>query len=252
MSLLANKTVLVTAGVSGLGLAFTKVMADHGAAVGIHYRSDGTKALQLAAEINHSGGSAVAVQAELLDAAAVKNAVATVEATLGPVDTLINNASIYLAPRPACDLSWEDIQAEVEGSLKTAFHATQAVLPGMLERGHGRIIMLIGTMTQRPAGGYAAHNAGKGALLAYTKTLAKEVGPKGIAVHMISPGMALTPNVLASVPEDEREKLRRKTPNRHLPTPEELAGLAVFLASDLSSSATALHLNADGGLADLG
>ena len=250
--LLEGKAALVTAGTSGIGLALCRAFAQHGAAVGIHYRSDEAGAHALAEEIGAAGGRAVAARADLRDAGDVGRMVAEVEGALGTVDVLVNNASIFLDPMPVESLPWDDVQAEFEGSLKTAFLTTQAVLPGMLERGRGTVILLLGTMLERPARGYAAHAAGKGAMMAWGKTMAKELAPRGIAVHFLSPGMALTPSVLETVPEDERERLRKKTPNRHLPTPEELAGLAVFLASDLAMSATALHLNADGGLAELG
>jgi len=243
---------LITAGTSGLGLAFCRAFAEHGAAVGIHYRSDEQGARALADSIRAGGGRATIARADLREPDEVASMAAKVREDLGPVDVIVNNASIFLDPQPIESLDWENVQAEFEGSLKTAFLATRAVLPGMLDRGRGAVILLIGTLVQRPARGYAAHAAGKGAMLAWGKTMAKELGPRGIAVHFLSPGMALTPNVLESVPEEERERLRKKTPNRHLPAPDELARMAVFLASDLASTGTALHLNADGGLADLG
>ena len=107
-------------------------------------------------------------------------------------------------------------------------------------------------MLRRPAAGYAAHAAGKGALLAYTRSLAKELGPRGIRVHVVSPGLSLTPLNLATITEEDRETVRRKTPTRRLSTPDDLAGLLVFLASDLASSATMLEIDADGGLAEIG
>lgn len=251
-SLLNNKVALITAGASGIGAAISRAFAEHGAAVAIHYRGNEGAANNLRDQIVASGSRAVTAPADLRDAVAVQSAFARVTDELGPIDTLVNNASIYLDPKPIESLLFSDLQAEFEGSMMTAFNATQAVLPGMLERQHGRILFLVGTMLERPASGYAAHAVGKGAMLAYARTMAKEFGPRGIGVHFISPGMALTPNVLRTVPEEERETLRRKTPNRRLQTPEEIAGLAVFLASDLALSATSLHLNADGGLADLG
>lgn len=250
--LLEGKTALVTAGTSGLGRAFVRAFAHHGAAVGIHYRSDRETAYALTEEITSIGGAAVPVHADLREPDEVNAMVADVRSALGGVNVLVNNASIYLDAQPVETLPWENVQAEVEGSLKTAFLTTQATLPGMLEDGRGTIILLIGTMLQRPAQGYAAHAAGKGAMQAWGKTMAKELAPRGISVHFLSPGMALTPNVLETVPEVDRERLRKKTPTRHLQPPEELASLAVFLASDLTVATTALHLNADGGLAELG
>ncbi|HEY3413999.1 MAG TPA: SDR family oxidoreductase [Armatimonadota bacterium] len=250
--LLHNKVALITAGASGIGAAISRVFAGHGARVIIHYRGGEDAAKRLRDDILAAGGRALTAQADLRDADAVNAAFAHASSELGPIDILVNNASIFLDPKPVESLLFSDLQAEFEGSMMTAFNATQAVLPGMLERGGGRILFMVGTMLERPATGYAAHAVGKGAMLAYARTMAKELGPRGIAVHCISPGMALTPNVLKTVPEGEREALRKKTPIRRLQTPEEIAGLAVFLASDLAASATALHLNADGGLADLG
>jgi len=250
--LLENRVALVTAGVSGLGTAITRALAEHGASVGVHYRSKPEEAHALTQEITGAGGRAVAVQADLRDRGATVAMVESARNALGPLDILVNNASVYLPPQPVESVSWEDCQTEIEGSLLTALNATQAVLPGMLERGGGRLVFMIGTMLQRPAQGYSAHAVGKGALLAWVKTLAKELGPQGITAHCVSPGMALTPGVLTAIPNAEREALRRKTPGRRLATPEDVANLVVFLASDLAISADALHLNADAGLADLG
>jgi len=233
--LLQNKIALVTAGTSGLGSAFVRAFAAQGAAVAVHYRSDGQAAQRLVDEIRLSGGKATAVHSDLLDAAQTQRAFAEATTGIGPIDVLVNNASIYLPRKPIESVLSTDLQAEFEGSLMTAFNATRAVLPGMLERGRGSILFVVGTMLERPASGYAAHAVGKGALLAYARTLAKELGPRGISAHCISPGMALTPNVMRTEPEEEREALRKKTPNRRLPTPDELAGMAVFLASDDSS-----------------
>ncbi len=252
MSLLADKTILITAATSGLGAALTRAVARQGAAVGIHYRNDSAGAVELAAEIDMSGGRAATAHAELTDPDDVQQMVEHLTAELGPFDALVNNASIYLPPKPAHAVPWQDFQAEFEGSLKTSVLCAQAVLPAMLERGSGTIVNIVGTMVQRPASGYSAHIAGKGALLAWSRTLAKELAPAGIRVHCISPGMALTPNVLAGTTESEREDLRRKTPSRALAQPDDIANLAVFLISDLAVSETGLHLNADGGLAELG
>lgn len=249
--LLEGKTAFITAGTSGLGKAFSRAFALHGAAVGIHYRSDEAGARELVREIRDAGGRADAVRADLRDPDETKGMVDHLRQTLGQPDVLMNNASIFRESRTVDVLPWQDVQDEFEGSLKTAFFTTQAVLPDMLERQGGTLLFMVGTILQSPIPGYAAHAAGKGALLAWARTLAREVAPRGVSVHFISPGTALTPNVLATFPKDDLEEMRQRTPSRHLPTPEELARVAVFLASDLAVSATGLHINADGGRADL-
>jgi 3-oxoacyl-[acyl-carrier protein] reductase len=250
--LLTGSVALVTAGSSGIGSAVCRALALHGSSVAVHYRSDRRGAVALSQELRSMGRRSVAVYADLLKEHEVIAMVAEAQEALGDINLLVNNASVFLPPAPVETVPWEDMQAEFEGSVRTAFHVTQAVLPGMLTARDGVIVNIIGTMTERPATGYAAHIAGKGALQALTLAMAKELAPRGVSVHAVSPGLTLTPNVLATTPDDVRESIRSRTPTRRLTTPDDLAGLVVFLASDLARSATGLRLHGDGGLAELG
>jgi len=252
MKLLEDKTVLVTASSSEIGSAMVRALVRHGAKVGLHYRTHRDTAENLAREMTELGGRVSTAHAELTDADSVQGMIAGITAELGPMDALVNNASVYRNPAPAALVPWEDFQAEFEGSLKTSVACAQAVLPGMMERRSGIILNIVGTMVQRPASGHSAHIAGKGALLAWSRALAKELGPQGIRVHCISPGMTLTDNTLRTTTQDQRTTVNDKTPMRKLPLPAHIANLTVFLLSDLASAETGYHLNADGGLAELG
>lgn len=241
--MLENKVALVTGAGRGIGSAVARRLASEGALVVVHYRESRDGAEALAGEI---GG--LAVQADLTEPTAAERVVAEALAHFGRLDILVNNASSFAADLPFAEASWADFQAEFDGVVGATVLPTQAAVPVMIRGGGGRIINLGATLTQRPAPEYIVHTTAKSALIGLTRTLARELGPHGITVNMVSPGMTLT-EYSQSLPEDVKAKVAGLTPLRRLATPEDVADAVLFFASPQAGFVTGATLAPDGGLA---
>ena len=241
--LLENKVALVTGAGRGIGSAIARRLTAEGARVVVHYRESRNAAEALAAEI---GG--LAVQADLTDKAAAEQVVAEALAHFGRLDILVNNASSFAADINFAEASWADFQAEFDGVVGATVLPAQAAVPVMIRQGEGRIVNLVATLTQRPAPEYVVHTTAKSALIGLTRTLARELGPHGITVNMVSPGMTLT-EYSSSLPEEVKARVAGLTPLRRLATPEDVADAVLFFASPLAGFVTGANIAPDGGLA---
>lgn len=250
MGMLNGQRALVTGAGRGIGSEIAKKLAGEGAAVAIHYRHSRAGAEVIAADIIASGGKAVLVQADLTDEAQAARLVAEAGDALGGLDILVNNASGFGPQKPIADSDWNHFAAEWQAVVKPVIVTTKAALPHFIAQKRGKIVNLAATLLQRPAQGYAAHAMAKTAVLAYTRTLAREVGPDNITVNAVSPGMALTEFSL-SLPEAEREALRLRTPLRRLAEPEDVANAVLYFCSPLADFITGSNIAPDGGLAVL-
>ena len=241
--LLENKVALVTGAGRGIGLTIARRFAAEGAKVIVHYRTSREPAEQLASEI---GG--LALRADLTDPAAAEAMVAEALAHFGRIDILVNNAASFAADLPFERATWEDFQAEFNGVVGATVNPIRAVLPSMKALGGGRIINFVATLLQRPAAEYIVHTTAKSALVGLTRTLARDFGPHGITVNMVSPGMTLT-DYSQSLPETVKARVAGLTPLRRLATAEDVAGVVLFYASPLADFVTGANLAPDGGLA---
>ena len=241
--LLENKVALVTGAGRGIGLTIARRFAAEGAKVIVHYRTSREPAEQLASEI---GG--LALRADLTDPAAAEAMVAEALAHYGRIDILVNNAASFAADLPFERATWEDFQAEFNGVVGATVNPIRAVFPSMKALGGGRIINFVATLLQRPAAEYIVHTTAKSALVGLTRTLARDVGPHGITVNMVSPGMTLT-DYSQSLPETVKARVAGLTPLRRLATAEDVAGVVLFYASPLADFVTGANLAPDGGLA---
>ena len=243
--LLENKVALVTGAGRGIGTDIARLFAAEGARVVVHYRESRAQAETLAAEI---GG--LAVRADLTDPGATEAMVAEAVAHFGRIDILVNNAASFAAGLTFEAATWADFQGEFCGVVGATVNPTQAVVPHMKRQGGGRIIVFLATMIQRPASEYIVHTTAKGALVGLSRTLARDLGPHGITVNMVSPGMTLT-EYSQSLPEKVKDAVRRRTPLRRLATPEDVAKVVLFYASPLADFVSGATLAPDGGLAAL-
>ncbi len=246
-----RRAAIVTGGGRGIGRAIALALAADGRSVAV---ADllGEQARTVAAEIADGGGSAVAVELDVTDGGSVQRGVRTAEATLGPLEILINNAG-WDELRPFLDTDeafWERV---LEVNFKGALRMTQALLPGMVERGFGRIVS-IGSDAGRVGSSMESVYAGaKGAVIAFTKTIAREAARDGVTANTVCPGPTDTPLLAGIVAARENatgviEAMTRAVPMRRLAQPEDIAAAVAFFASEQAGYITGQTLSVSGGL----
>jgi len=244
---LKGHVALITGAARGIGAACAAALARAGAAVVINYRTSKAEAEAAAHNLTAQGRNAAALQADMADLMQAQSIVGRAAELFGPVDILVNNASEFLPAKPFLEAAWDDFETEISACLRCAFNATQASLPGMKDKGWGRIINIVGSLVERPAARYSAHIAAKAALPAMTRTLALEFAPLGITVNAVSPGVVAT-EATRALRQKVLDSLIRKTPLGRLASAEEVAAAVVFLASPEANYITGAHLPVDGGL----
>jgi 2-hydroxycyclohexanecarboxyl-CoA dehydrogenase len=242
---LAGKVVLVTGAARGIGAAIARAAAEAGATVAL-----GDVAVASARETAAAiGAGALALGMDVSDVRSVRSAVERAEAQLGPIDVLVNNAGIdVIGPFLESDeATWERLWAV---NLRGTLLATHAVLPGMLARGHGRIVNIGSDAGRVGSSGEAVYSATKGGIIAFTKALAREVARRGVTVNCVCPGptdTALFEQVRA-YDEKLHAALARAIPLGRLGRPEDVASAVLFLASDAADYITGQTLSVSGGL----
>lgn len=243
--LLAGKVALVTGAGRGIGSAVARLFAEHGARVIVHYHASDVSARALAREI---GG--LTAQADLTSPAETDAMVAAALAAEGRIDILVNNASSFAHDLDFAAASWDDFTREFAGVVGATINPTNAVVPGMIAQSGGRIINYVATLIQRPKADSVVHTTAKSALVGLTRTLARDLGPHGITVNMVSPGMTMTEHSQV-LPDAVKQSVTRQTPLRRLATAEDVAKVVLFYASPLADFVTGANIAPDGGLAIL-
>lgn len=243
---LAGHVALVTGGSRGIGAAIARALAVSGADVVVNYRLSADAAAGVVEACKESGVRAVAVRADVTQTQEVEQLFATAEQRLGPVDILINNAGISLRALVA-ETSDEDWERVMDANLKSAFLCCRRALPGMIRRRHGRIINIASVWGLTGAACEAAYAAAKGGLIAFTKSLAREVGTAGIVVNAIAPGPVESDMLCRELGPAELTALADAIPSGRLGRPEDVAAACVFLASREASFINGHVLRLDGG-----
>ncbi len=243
---LTGRVALVTGGSRGIGRAIAMALAEQGAAVAVHYRSQEAQAQLIVDTILEKRGRAVALQADLSQAEAPDLLVQQVTDQLGQPDILINNAGEFTDALVAemTDEIWAQTLAL---NLTAAFACTRACLPLMKSRNWGRIISLSSQAAFVGSSKHAHYAAAKAGLAGFSYSLAKEVGAEGITVNMVAPGRIVTDMLADHIPTRESEWIKQ-TPLRRLGQPEEVAGAVVFLASNAASYITGTTIHVNGGV----
>ena len=247
---LADQTVLVTGAGRGLGGAIARAFAREGARVAINYRQSREAAHALAAAL---GPRTAAFQADVTDPEAVAAMVEQITARLGAPDVLVHNALADFAfngdaRRSLDQMTWSEIAAKAQTAVGGALHCITALRPHFAAQGYGRVITIGTNLMQNPVVPYHDYTAAKGALLALTRTAAKELGPLGVTVNMVSGGLLRTTDASAATPEFVFDIVAAQTPIGHVTTPAEMADAVLFFASPWARAVTGQNLLADGGL----
>jgi 3-oxoacyl-[acyl-carrier protein] reductase len=241
---LDGKRVVVTGGTRGIGRAVTLALARSGATVVATYRGDEEAADQLLRELKEFGEGHRAVRSDVRDPAAATALAEEVRAGMGGLDVLVNNAGVE-GHVPLPDLDLEEWRRVMDTNLTGMFLVTRAMLPLLAEG--GSIVNVGGAIGLRGQPGRAHHTASKAAVIGLSRSLAKELGPQGIRVNTVAPGIVETePD--AALPPPVAQRLRGMTALGRLATPEEVAGAVLYLAGDLSSYVTGATLQVDGGI----
>ena len=252
---LAGRTALITGASRGIGRAIAEAFAAEGCALMLNAR-DPSRLHAAATEIAASHGVAVNECAcDVTDGDAVRAMVAQAEAR-APIDILVNNAGIHI-PNSFLGYSFEDFKAVIESNVYSVFHVTQAVLPAMIARKGGRVINLASTAGKWGSRNQSAYNASKHAVVGITRCLGLEMGPHNVLVNAICPWIVDTDMATSfmaghaavmGVSEDElKQRFNASVPLQRWIEPREVAGLALYLASDEASYINGQAWTVDGG-----
>lgn len=244
MSGLEGKVALVTGGSGGIGAAICERLAQAGAQVATNYRNR-EKAERWQAEVRGKGLEIPIYQADVSDYATCAAFVAEVEAELGPVAILVNNAGITKDGmfKKMDRAQWDAVMAVNLGGL---FNMTRQVIAGMSARGWGRIVNISSINGQKGQLGQTNYAAAKAGMHGFTMSLAQEVAGKGVTVNTVSPGYIATDMVMA-VPEEIRARIIAGIPVKRLGRPEEIAAMVAFLCSEEAAFATGADFSVNGG-----
>jgi 3-oxoacyl-[acyl-carrier protein] reductase len=243
---LNGRTVVVTGGSRGIGAQTARAFAAQGAGVCVVGR-DQDALDAVAAEITGKGGTAIAAVADVTDSAALERLRLRVEAGLGPVDVLCAFAGGQGFPVPSLELTEERWREVIDSDLTSAFLTVLAFLPGMVERGRGSVLTMSSAAGRRPSRANLAYGVANAGLVMLTRHLATEVGPSGVRVNCIAPSSIRTEKVEARMPAEVQERVAAMHPLGRMGTTDDVAGTALFLASEAASWLTGLTVDVAGG-----
>lgn len=242
-----ERVALVTGAARGIGRAIALALARAGADVAIiYYQSSPSLAEEVVVEARRLGRRARAFEADVRDRHQAEGAIRSVEAEFGRLDILVNNAGVatygpFLDGPPE---AWDEVIAV---NLRGTLLCTYATLPGMVRRGYGRVVNISSQFGLAGAAGFVVYSAAKGAVIAFTKALAREVGPRGVTVNAVAPGAIVTDMNRARYTAEEWRRRIERLPVGRLGEPEDVAQAVLFLASEEARFTTGQVVMPNGG-----
>lgn len=242
-----GKVALVTGASSGIGAATARLLAARGMRVVVNYLHSGPAAEGVVAGIEAAGGQAMAVQADVREAAAARRMIAQVQAAWGGIDVLVHNALTPFVIKPFQEMTWEELGGKLDDEMRAAFAVTKAVLPAMTEQRWGRIIYLGTGLSRWPREGMIALGTAKAALAQFARYLAQELGPRGITVNVVEPGPVDDTRMAAVFDEEQKRRMVAATPLGRLALPGDVAHVVAFYASEDNAFMTGTTAAVNGG-----
>jgi NAD(P)-dependent dehydrogenase (short-subunit alcohol dehydrogenase family) len=250
---LSQRVAIVTGSSRGIGKSTALLFGKEGARVAVTFHSQREKAEEVVGEIRRAGGDGIAVHLDLASIESIHAAAQLVLKQWGHIDVLVNNAVYWGERLPSNmprfeDLPPEEWRAFIRANTEGHYAAIQAVLPSMRAQGWGRIVNISSGIASDGLPGSGPYAAAKAALHGLTRTLSKELGPAGILVNVVMPGLTLTERIAAMIPADARDRIAQASPIRRLLPSDEVAPAIVYLCSTANTAITGEIIRASGGI----
>lgn len=243
-----SRVAIVTGGAGGIGEAVCRRLVADGFQLVLNYHGSQARAQAIVDNLNADGPQALAVQADVSTAAGVDALVSAAQRHFGPVGVLVNNASPRIGPKALADLGWDDLQRQLNVQLKGALLLTQRCSADMRTRGAGRIVNVTSQVIEgTPTPQWTAYAVAKAALAMFSRSMAAELGPAGITVNCVAPGMTDTA-LIGDIPEKQQLIIARQTPLRRLAQPADVAAAVAYLVADEARFITGHTLDVNGGM----
>ncbi len=243
-----GRVAFISGASKGIGQATALAFAAEGARVIVGYRVDADAAANVVESVVNAGGEAWAVQLDLLDDVSIDEAAQRALAQWGRIDIVVGNAGPMPIPGPFADQVTGQWAAALRGQLEGPGRLIQRLIPPMVDQKWGRVVSVSTVHAATGWPGVVAHTAAKSGLHGLTKSLAKELGPHGVLVNLVMPGLTLTDNVRTRFGPDHIERAEASIPTGHVSTPTDVARLILFLGSGANGNITGELVRSAGGL----
>lgn len=244
--ILKKKNALVTGGSRGIGRATAIELSKEGANVIITYNSNEEKAKEVIKEVEKNGVKGLAIKADVSSEEDVKSMMKTIKSQFDSIDVLVNNAGVT-KDNLLIRMKSEDWDKVINTNLKGVYLCTKAVVRGMMKKRHGKIVNIASVVGISGNAGQGNYSASKAGVIGFTKSIAKELGSRGINVNGVAPGFVET-DMTEVLSEDIKEQSLKLIPLNRFAKPEDIANVVVFLCSEKANYITGQIINVDGGM----